>query len=501
MKTVSYLIALSSLLFIGCQNQEADQHSQGHQASNLEPLAYTIYSEKTELFVEFKPLIVGSTSSFAAHFTILGDNFLPLTEGQVTVSLVVGENGIRNVADSPSSPGIFRLALKPTTSGKGKLIFDIKSEKYTDQIVIEDVTVYSSEQEAIENQVSPFGGDEITYLKEQAWKVEFANAPVMTQSFNDIIKTNGQILSAPGDEMMVTANTSGTVMFTGSKTIVGSEVRAGSNLFTITGGNITSGTIDATYKETKANFVKAKTDFDRATELVKDNLISQKEYLQSKVEYENAQTKYNSYSKNYSTKGQSISTSMGGFVKSLLVTEGQYVEAGTPLAIISKNKKLVLQANVSQRYFSKLSAISSANFKTVGSAKVYDTKDLNGKIMSFGKSASASSPFIPVSFEIDNIGNFIPGSVAEVYLKSLPIPQSLTVPTSSLMEEQGNFYVYVQSGGESFQKREVKLGASDGINVQLLSGVAEGERVVTKGAYQIKLSSASGALPAHGHEH
>jgi membrane fusion protein, heavy metal efflux system len=61
--------------------------------------------------------------------------------------------------------------------------------------------------------------------------------------------------------------------------------------------------------------------------------------------------------------------------------------------------------------------------------------------------------------------------------------------------------VYVQTGGESFQKREVKLGAADGINVQLLSGVEEGERVVTKGAYQIKLSQASGTMPAHGHEH
>jgi membrane fusion protein, heavy metal efflux system len=49
--------------------------------------------------------------------------------------------------------------------------------------------------------------------------------------------------------------------------------------------------------------------------------------------------------------------------------------------------------------------------------------------------------------------------------------------------------------------KALKLGANDGLNVQILSGVSEGERVVTKGAYQIKLSQASGALPAHGHEH
>jgi membrane fusion protein, heavy metal efflux system len=192
---------------------------------------------------------------------------------------------------------------------------------------------------------------------------------------------------------------------------------------------------------------------------------------------------------------------LAGFVKNILVSEGQYVEVGTPLVIISQNKKLLLQANVSQRYFNVLPSISAANFKTMGSESVHNTRELNGKIISYGKSASANSPFIPITFEIDNIGNIIPGSVAEVYLKTAPIPNALIIPNSSLMEELGHFYVYVQTGGESFEKRQVQLGATDGLHVQVKSGVAEGERVVTKGAYQIKLSSASGALPAHGHEH
>ncbi|MFN7015133.1 MAG: efflux RND transporter periplasmic adaptor subunit, partial [Bacteroidia bacterium] len=126
---------------------------------------------------------------------------------------------------------------------------------------------------------------------------------------------------------------------------------------------------------------------------------------------------------------------------------------------------------------------------------------LNGRIVSYGKSASASTPFIPVTFEINNEGQLISGSIIEIYLKSSPIADALVVPVSALIEEQGIFYVYVQTGGESFQKREVKLGASDGLNVQVLSGIVENERVVTKGSYQIKLASASGTMPAHGHEH
>ncbi len=494
-------MAVIAMLCIGCADKKAKEHGHEHAADGLEPLAFTLYTDKTEIFVEFKPLVVGSKSSFAAHFTILGETFLPLLEGKVTVKLIVGENGIQNRADTASSPGIFRLALVPKKAGVGKLIFNIETKDYTDQIVIENITVYPDEHTALSKQAEAASSDEITYLKEQAWKVEFANAPVAKVAFSDIIKTNGQILSALGDEVMVTANASGIVHFSGNKSIVGSEVYNGANLFSISGGNLAENNLDANYKEAKANYDKSKADFERASELIKDNIISQKEFLQSKVTYENTQIIFNTKAKNYSSNGQSIYSPINGFIKNIFVSEGQYVEAGTPLVIISQNKKLVLQANVSQRYFSKLPSIASANFQTVGNEKVMNTQELNGKIISYGKSASANSPFIPLTFEIDNIGNIIPGSVAEVYLKTSNIPNALVVPISSLLEEQGSFYVYVQSSGESFQKREVKLGASDGINVQLLSGVTEGERVVTKGAYQIKLSTASGALPAHGHEH
>ena len=93
------------------------------------------------------------------------------------------------------------------------------------------------------------------------------------------------------------------------------------------------------------------------------------------------------------------------------------------------------------------------------------------------------------------------GSFVQVYLFSDVIREALVVPVSSLIEEQGMFYVYVQTGGESFQKREVKIGAGDGRNVEVLSGIESGERVVTKGAYNIKLATMSGTIPDHGHEH
>lgn len=492
-------IPLALLLFIGCSGKDSKEHT--HDDGGLDPLAYTLYSDTCEIFVEFKPLVVGHISKFATHITVLGERFTALTEATVTVSLVVNNTDIKNTVDTPASPGIFRLELKPETAGTGTLFFDIKGKDFTERISIENVKVYADEHAAIADQAPEPAGSDITYLKEQAWKVEFANHLVKRQPFNGIIKTSGQIISAPGDEMIITAKGRGIVLFSGNKTIVGSEVNAGTGLFVISSGDLTEGNIDATYLEAKINYEKAKTDYLRAKELVKDKIVSEKDFLDSKQRFENAQVAFNTISKNYSAQGQLITSGMSGYVKNILVSEGQLVESGTPLAILSKNKKLLLQANVSQRYFDKLSLITSANFTFVNDQKVYNTHDLNGKVVSYGRSVTPNSPFIPVTFEIDNIGNLIPGSVVEVYLKTFSIPDALLIPLSSLIEEQGHFFVYVQMGGERFQKRELKLGAHDGVNVQVLSGLSEGERVVSKGGYQIKLATAAGTLPAHGHEH
>ena len=66
----------------------------------------------------------------------------------------------------------------------------------------------------------------------------------------------------------------------------------------------------------------------------------------------------------------------------------------------------------------------------------------------------------------------------------------------------GNYFVFVQLTPEFFEKREVKIGKTDGIRTEILSGIQSGERIVAKGAVLVKLSQATGTLDAHsGHVH
>jgi RND family efflux transporter MFP subunit len=496
---MKYIVSICLLAIAVTACKEKSVKEEVHE--ELQTLSYTLYTNKSELFVEFKPLVVGQTSKFAAHLTVLGENFLPYTEGTVTVSLIQDGKDIKNTAASPTSPGIFRMALQPTQAGQGRLVFDIQTAAFSDQFIIDSIPVYADEKTAIASQPKETGSSDISYLKEQAWKVEFANASVRKETMYDVIKATGEILSAPGDEVTIASKSNGTVKFIGNNNITGSTIKAGQTMFTVTGGEIAFENIDAAKQTASTELASAKAEFDRTSELIKDKLITQAEFQSAKLRYEQAQITVNNLGRNYNAAGKSLSSPITGFIKNIMVSEGQYVSAGQPLATITKNQRLILKADVSLKNADKISSIQEANFTIIQNKQSYNTKELNGKLLSVGKTTAANSPFIPLHFQIDSRPGMLPGSFAEVYLKTIPINDALVIPVSALIEEQGIFYVYVQTEGESFQKRELKLGANDGQKVQVLSGVAEGERVITKGGYQIKLSQASGTLPAHGHEH
>jgi multidrug efflux pump subunit AcrA (membrane-fusion protein) len=67
--------------------------------------------------------------------------------------------------------------------------------------------------------------------------------------------------------------------------------------------------------------------------------------------------------------------------------------------------------------------------------------------------------------------------------------------------EAGRPYVFVQLGGERFARRFIEIVSRDGDLVGIKSGVTPGERVVTRGAYDVQLASAAKELPAEGHVH
>lgn len=496
-----------ALLFSTCHShdhshQGGDSHSHDSisEEIGLEPLVYTIYTDRTELFVEFSPMTVGEESRFAAHFTRLGEQFSPFLEGEIELILDVEGKQTRIVATEPQVPGIFRLGLTPEQSGNARLTFNISTKDYKEQIIIEQLKVYRDLAAARVANPERTEVGEITYLKEQAWKVDFANVGLKRRPFHNVLKSSGELISAPGDEVILAAKSAGIVIFNGQP-IVGSRISKGVGLFSISGSDMAAGNIDSEFQKARVALEKSRIDHERNEALYTEDIIALKEFEETKIIYDNAQIIFQTLARNHSKDGQRMKAPMTGFLKHVFVSEGEFVEAGTPLATISRNEKLVLRAEVSQRYYHLLPNIRAAHFTCPMNKILKSTDDLNGRVLSYGKSATEGSPFIPIHFEIDNRGELVPGSMVEVFLLSDTIADALVIPRTALMEQQGKVYVFVQITGESFDRVEVSLGADDGEFVQVLNGLNEGDLVVTKGAYYIKLANASGAIPAHGHEH
>jgi RND family efflux transporter MFP subunit len=125
-----------------------------------------------------------------------------------------------------------------------------------------------------------------------------------------------------------------------------------------------------------------------------------------------------------------------------------------------------------------------------------------GRLHGLGKVLDARTRTVPITFALDNstLGLAVGQSVFLHLLldEAKPLP---VVPVSALVDDAGRPIVFVQREGEAFERRPVTLGARAGNVVQVVSGVAPGDRVVTTGAYLIRLASLSTQVPSHGHVH
>ncbi len=339
--------------------------------------------------------------------------------------------------------------------------------------------------------------DEIILAPEKAKAAGVVSEVIQPKPFRQVIKASGEVQAAQGNESVIVANVSGVVSFQRSVT-EGMQVGKGVTLMSISASQLQDGD---PAERARIAYEVAKAEYDRVSRLVESQIVSQKEFNSIREKYENARIAYEALVKNQTKSGVAVTAPIGGYIKNLLVKEGDYVAVGQPLATVTQNNRLFLRADVSERYYKYLNNITSANFRTPYDNHVYELDALNGRLLSYGKAAGSGSYYVPVTFSFDNKGDMIPGSFVEIYLLSKTMEDVIVLPEEALTEEQGLYFVYIQKCEESYKKQEVKLGASNGVEVQILEGLHAGDRVVVKGAYHVKLASASNALPAHSHEH
>jgi multidrug efflux pump subunit AcrA (membrane-fusion protein) len=151
--------------------------------SPLRAIGNTQYTPHTELFAEFRPLLVNVPARFTAHLTQVGETFKPYTQAEVTLTLTInGALAYQETLKQPVAPGIYRFPVKSEVAGTGKVTIALKMPTYSEEFMIENVTVYADEAAALAaglGQITePAVPGEVIYYKEKSWLETFATAPV-----------------------------------------------------------------------------------------------------------------------------------------------------------------------------------------------------------------------------------------------------------------------------------------------------------------------------------
>jgi len=171
--------------------------------------------------------------------------------------------------------------------------------------------------------------DIVVFTGEQVKNIlDFKVEKINKQTFYQVLKTSGQILSAPGDEVQISATMSGIVNISIPKLVEGYELKLGQQLFTISSRNLSENNTSMRLSEAKVILETAKAEFERAKELSNEKIISKKEFQQAQLAYEQARLNYQTYASGMSASGKSISTPLSGYLKNISVQSGHMSKWG-----------------------------------------------------------------------------------------------------------------------------------------------------------------------------
>ena len=479
-----------------------------------ETLSVTRWTDKTELFAEYPPLAAGSTSRFAIHLTRL-DTFKALADGHVEVRLEGGSNQPEVFrVDGPSRPGIFGVDVKPAHSGKRQLVVVLRATGLSDEHHAGEVDVHANAQ-AARASVPPAGADPpgISFLKEQQWSLDFGTALVKEEAVRESIRVPARLEARPGGAADIVAPISGRLTRV-AEMALGARVSRGQELGRLMPPPSAPADLPQLQRaraEAQTALALATRDRERAERLTSAGAAPARRLDEARAAEEQAQARavaaeatlaqYNAARAGGATDAEGlfvVRAPLTGVIAGREAATGANVTAGAVLFRVVDTSQVHAVGQIPEASVARARLARAAELEIVGQPDRIPA----GRLVTVGKVLDPRSRTLPIAFDFDNGTLELPVGQA-VFLHLLmdaTAPRPVVAP-SAIVDDAGRPIVFVQREGETFERRAVTLGPRTGDLVQVTDGVRPGDRVVTKGAYLVRLASLSTSVPAHGHVH
>lgn len=507
--TIKRRILASTVLLLLAACGEHDHNDEDHDAHGPEPLVYTHYTETTELFLEFPPLIAGETSRALAHFTRMADHS-PVKEGTVDALLQkAGQTVARFRVSAPTRAGLFTPEITPRDTGEFQLLLQLSGPELNAIHDLGSVRVYSTADQVDVHQAEPEG--DISYLKEQQWEADFAIAVVAERPLRPSVPGFATVMAPIDGGAVILAPEDG--YFAGVDIAkAGTTVAAGDVLGFLVprlGAGRDWGDALVALQRARSELELSDRQLQRVTGLVAQGAVPERRLHEARqalaiaeTEMRTAQARVDQRLGGDGSAGIALRAPVSGEVVESRVRPGAMVSEGDRVFWIAERERRWLQVRVAEYFARDLSAASGLWLELPGAVPMILDANSGASIVQLETAIDPGTRTASVTLEYPATqGPTLLGSRYPVRVFTSASESRLAVPRSSLVDDGGRQVVYVQTSGETFARRVVETGMIDGLWVEVLRGVNAGERVVSEGAYYVRLAAAGGDDIGHGHAH
>jgi membrane fusion protein, heavy metal efflux system len=406
-------------------------------------------------------------------------------------------------------------------------------------VIIVAIISYSSRRSTVtlEHVAAPAAASPtgtVKFLMEQQWLIRMKLAKAEQQWVARQITSTGRVVPAQHNQAIVAPPVGG-IISGGQLPRVGQQVRQGQTLAVLTqrptaaesaqiaAGNaqlrIEQARIDGERRrliqvanEAQVRLNQAKIEYERAQRLYDRKAYSLRQLQAAEADYKAAQANLAAATEQAKALGgtegrlggigvstsYAVSAPISGTVVKVSKAMGEQVAPGEQIVEIINLETVWVEAPIFERDLSFLNRQAKPVFMT----SAYPGVEFSGKILDIGAVINEQSRAATVTFEVPNRDRTLRiGMQANVRLDAGEGAEALIIPKEAVLDSEGKKIVYVLLSGEEFQRREVTVGDEYGNKVAALSGLQPGERVVTQGAYQIRLQELRPAdAGAHSHE-
>lgn len=480
-------------------------------------LDVTSWTERSELFMEYPPLVAGQTVRFAVHLTNLAD-FSAVNAGRPSIELTPEAGATVTLRGSdPLRPGAFRVEGTLPSAGRYRWTLIVETPTLKDRHDLGAATVFADEASAIADagKRPPDDPAAIAYLKEQQWTNPFAAVPVREADMRRSLRVPAVIQPVTGGEAIVAAPASG--RFSADTLIsIGTMVKVNQALGRLEprlAAGSDRATLAADLAEAQAAADAARAELARAERLLADRAVPARRVEDARRAVTVSDARLTAAQARLAQRDETLRTGGGlaagnafvlrapitGRVVEVSATLGASYDEGAPLFRIVRTDEVELQALVPAADVESTRRVERVALELPG---VAEPLSLTLHHMHDSGAIDRTTRALTVQFAVDNPGGrLLIGQTGTAILYTGSTIRVPTLPKAAVLMEAGRPYVFVQTGGEQFARRFVEIAARDGEDVGVLTGVKPGERVVTTGAYDIQLASAAKGLPAEGHVH